>query len=54
MERKSERCVLEFAKKVGKRNCQKEGQEEIAHRFSREKDGQEARHEAEAEKTENS
>ena len=54
MERKSERCVLAFEKKVGKRSRQKEGQEEIADRFSREKDDQEARDEAEAENAENS
>ena len=51
MERKSERYVLEFAKKVGKRSHPKEGQEEIADRFSREKDDEEA-DEAEAENAE--
>ena len=53
-ERKSESCVLASAKKVGKRSRQKEGQEEIADRFSTEKDDQEARDEAKAENTENS
>ena len=53
MKRTSERCVLECAKKVRKRTHQKEEQEEIADRFSREKNNQEARDEAEAENAEN-
>ena len=49
MERKSERSLLAFAKKVGKRSGQKEGQEEIADSLAGEKNDQEARDKAKAE-----
>ena len=50
-------CEKDFAtiitKKVGKRSRHKAGREEMADRFSREKDDQEARDEAEAKHAEN-